>query len=104
MLRKWSIPVTAAVLALLLPIASTTAQNDSRIYNGADGGVTRCPASDSGCTIYNAPDRMRDRINEGRRDVDEADNPLDKVKEVYKTLRDCEQCGVDALKNGTATH
>jgi hypothetical protein len=43
---------------------------------------------------------MRERVDQGRRDVYNADNPLDKVKEVGKTLRDCAQCGLDAVRNG----
>jgi hypothetical protein len=71
----------------------------SPIYNGPNGSVTRCPAGESGCTIYNAPDRIQDRVNQGRRDVEDADSPLDKVKEVGKTLRDCMNCGLDAVKD-----
>jgi hypothetical protein len=78
----------------------------SRIYNAPGGSVTRCPAGDSGCTIYNAPDNIQDRINQGKRDVQDADSPLDKVKEVGKTLiRDCMNCGMDAVRgavNGEA--
>ncbi len=34
--------------------------------------------------------------------VRDADNPIDKVKESWKTVRDCMKCGTDAIKDGIA--
>lgn len=91
--------------SLVATITEPNAQT-TPIYNGPGGSVTRCPASDSNCTIYNAPDNIQDRVRQGRRDVEEAESPLDKVREVSKTVRDCVNCGMDAVKgavNGEAS-
>lgn len=72
----------AALALVALVSGATPAITQTRIYNGPNGAATRCPASDSECTIYNAPDRIQDRINQGKRDVQKSDSPLDKVKEV----------------------
>lgn len=69
-----------------------------RIYNGPDGGVTRCPAGESGCTIFNAPERIRERTNEGAREVLEADSMRDRVDAVKRTLKDCQECAMDAIR------
>lgn len=93
--------VKSAFVVLLFAglILFTEAQAQSTpIYNGPSGSVTRCPAGDSGCNIYNAPENIQERVKQGRRDVRDADNPLDKVNEVGKTLRDCMNCAMDAVK------
>ena len=63
----------------------------------------RCPAGASGCTIENAAEKMKERVDEGRHKVSETSNPVTKAKEVGKTLRDCVQCGMDAVTGGANT-
>ena len=92
--------IFAATLILIASAGSAWSENNAPIYNSQGGTVTRCPAGDSGCTIYNATDRMQDRVDQGKKDVQNADSPLDKVKEIGKTVRDCLNCGMDAVKRG----
>ncbi len=60
----------------------------------------RCPAGESGCTIENAGERIRERVNDGARSVIRNENPEGRAKEVGKTLKDCVKCGMDAVKEG----
>ncbi len=60
----------------------------------------RCPANDSNCTIDDSAGRIRDRVNEGAKDVGEAKGPIAKAKEVRKTVKDCIKCGVDGVIDG----
>lgn len=60
----------------------------------------RCPAGESGCTVENSGERIRDRVNEGTRKVISGNTESGRVKEVGKTLRDCINCGMDAVRDG----
>lgn len=61
----------------------------------------RCPAGESGCNVDNAPERIRERVNEGARKVWNNENPNGRVNEVRKTLKDCVDCAMEAVKGGT---
>lgn len=58
----------------------------------------RCPAGSSGCNIDNAAERIQDRVKQGRDDVRNASGPIDKAKAAGATVRDCLQCGTDAVR------
>jgi hypothetical protein len=60
----------------------------------------RCPAGSSGCTVNNAPERIQQRVNQGARDVIRNRNPVGRVQEVKDALRDCIECGMDAVRKG----
>jgi hypothetical protein len=61
----------------------------------------RCPAGESGCTIDNAPSRIQERVNEGAKKVISNETSVpNKVKEVKETVKDCLNCGMDALRDG----
>ncbi|VTY35593.1 Uncharacterised protein [Xylophilus ampelinus] len=77
--------LAATTLALIGPVA---------------GAAQRCPAGDSGCTIDNGADKIRDRVNEGARKVINNSNPEGRAKEVRETVKDCVKCGMDAVKDG----
>jgi hypothetical protein len=103
MVLKQTLGAILFIACLTCSAQSSRAQTSTPIYNAPNwAATTRCPADESGCTIYNAPDRIQDRVNQGRKDVQDADSPLDKVKEVGKTLRDCLKCGTDAIKDGVS--
>ena len=61
---------------------------------------SRCPAGDSGCTLDNAADKIKDRVDEGAKSVLSNSNPSGRVSEVKETLKDCVNCGMDAVKDG----
>jgi hypothetical protein len=79
-------PVFLIVVSLLL-VSPATAQ-------------TRCPAGDSGCNLGNAADRIQERVDQGRRDVQDAGTMRERVDAVQDTLKDCLNCGMDAVKGG----
>lgn len=79
--------ILAAVVALFSSPMHALAQN-------------RCPAGNSGCTMDNAAEKIRDRINEGAQNVVTNPDSRGRVKEVGETLRDCLNCGKDALLDG----
>ena len=60
----------------------------------------RCPASETGCTIENAHERIKNRINEGAHRVFNNANPDGRLREVKDTLEECFQCGTDAIVEG----
>jgi hypothetical protein len=60
----------------------------------------RCPAGVTGCTLDNAADKIRDRVDEGREKVMETRNPFKQVDEVGKTILDCARCGGEAIQDG----
>lgn len=60
-------------------------------------GQERCPAGSSGCTIDNAGDRIGDRVREGVDAVSEADTARERAREAGDTVRDCVDCGMDAI-------
>lgn len=60
----------------------------------------RCPAGESGCTMDNAPERIRDRVNEGARRVIRDENQYGRVNEVRETVKECLTCGTDAIRDG----
>jgi len=61
---------------------------------------SRCPAGDSGCTVDNAAGRIKERVDDGATAVLKDTNPSGRVNEVKETLKDCINCGVDAVKDG----
>jgi hypothetical protein len=68
------------------------------VSGGSAWAQRRCPAGDSGCTLDNATDRIRDRVNQGNREVQDANTAREKVDAVKRTLKDCVNCGMDAVK------
>ena len=60
----------------------------------------RCPAGESGCTIDNGASKIQERVNEGARKVIQDENLGGRLEEVKSTIKDCVQCGADALKDG----
>jgi len=66
----------------------------------ASPASARCPAGESGCTIDNAADKIKERVDQGARDVGRANSVADKAKEVRETVKDCIKCGTDAVKDG----
>lgn len=66
----------------------------------AVGAQSRCPAGDSGCTLENAPDRIKERVDEGAKKVLNDSNEQGRWKEVKDTVKDCIKCGMDAVKDG----
>jgi hypothetical protein len=60
----------------------------------------RCPAGESGCTIGNASERIQDRVNEGAKKVISDENINGRLNEVKDTIKDCVQCGADAIRDG----
>ena len=60
----------------------------------------RCPAGETGCTLENAHQRIKERVDDGARSVLRNDNPNGRVREVKKTLDYCVQCGFDAINDG----
>lgn len=76
-----------ACVALLLSSSMAAAQD-------------RCPASNNDCTLDDAFDRIKDRIDEGARKVWNNENPEGRVNEVRRTLNDCSECGWNAIRNG----
>ena len=60
----------------------------------------RCPAGDSGCTIDNAPARIRERVTDGAKEVMVSDTLRERTKKTKSTLKDCVQCGMDAIEDG----
>lgn len=59
--------------------------------------VQRCPAGSTGCTLENAGERIRERIDEGKQRVRDANNPISKGREAGRTVIDCARCGLDAV-------
>jgi hypothetical protein len=83
----------AALTALLLaPAPEATAQGRS--------GASRCPAGSSGCTVDNAGERIQERVRQGARDVMNERGVGGRGREIKRTLRDCVDCGTDAIREG----
>ncbi len=89
--------VQLLVLSIVTPCSA-----QSTIYNGPNGTPIRCPADEMNCTIYNAPDQIYDRVKQGQKDVQDTDTIGEKVKAVKRTLQDCQQCAIDAIKGQSA--
>ena len=60
----------------------------------------RCPASSSGCNIDNGAEKIRERVNEGAQNVMQDTNPSGRLDEIKSTVKECLQCGTDAIKDG----
>lgn len=60
----------------------------------------RCPAGESGCTMDNAAEKIQERVNQGVKDVEAAPTIREKVDATKETLKDCMNCGMDAVKEG----
>jgi|TARA_R100001244_G_scaffold6593_31_gene8339 hypothetical protein len=58
---------------------------------------SRCPADDMGCTKDNYADKVKDRVERGKREVWEADGVRDRVKAVGNTVKDCTDCATKVL-------
>lgn len=82
----------AILLALFAAVALT--------FTTAAEANSRCPAGSSGCTPDNAASRIQQRVNQGARDVMRNNNPNGRVREVQDTLRDCFDCGAEAIRRG----
>jgi hypothetical protein len=54
----------------------------------------------SGCTIRNGGQKISERINQGVKDVLNADGVSGRVDALKSTLKDAENCGEDALSDG----
>jgi hypothetical protein len=78
--------IGAALLALVIATADGSAQQ-------------RCPASESGCTIDNANERLRERVRAGGRAVGEAESARERAREAANTARDCINCALDAARD-----
>jgi hypothetical protein len=48
----------------------------------------------------NAADKIKERVDQGVRDVKEAKTAGEKVDAAKDTVRDCVNCGLDAVKEG----
>jgi hypothetical protein len=83
----------ALLLATLLCASSLVLAQ----VNGDRSSPTRCPAGSSGCTIENAPEKIKERVDEGARKVIGNTNPDGRAKEVRETIKDCGTCGREAL-------
>ena len=60
----------------------------------------RCPAGTSGCTVETAPQAIQDRAVEGARRVITNPDGVGRAREAGKTVRDCLNCGMDAVRDG----
>ncbi len=70
------------------------------VFAGHAPAQGRCPSGESGCTMEDAATRIRDRAQEGARNVINNENPSGRAREVRETLRDCVECGIDAIRDG----
>lgn len=53
----------------------------------------RCPANDMGCTSENMESKVKERIDQGKREVREAaPNPIKAAQAAGRTVRDCADC------------
>ncbi|MDO8373905.1 MAG: hypothetical protein Q7T39_18435 [Polaromonas sp.] len=59
----------------------------------------RCPANDMGCTQDNYEQKVKERVEQGKKDVQEASGPVNKVKAVGSTVKDCTDCGMKVIKD-----
>lgn len=59
----------------------------------------RCPANDMGCTQDNYEQKVKERIEQGKQDVKDASGPVEKVKAVGSTVKDCTDCGMKVIKD-----
>lgn len=61
---------------------------------------SRCPSSEGRCTMDNALERIRERAHKGAKRVIKDTNAEGRVEEVKDTLKECLDCGLDAIKDG----
>lgn len=86
---------------LLLAAMCTLNVGTAQAHNG-------CPAGTTGCTIDNAHDRVRQIARDGARDMFcspstyRSSNGLaaSRVRRGAEIIRDCVQCGLDAVQDG----
>ncbi len=78
--------ITALIMALFCFLPSS--------YAIAEG---RCPANDMGCTKDDYEQKVKDRIDEGKKEVREASGPVEKAKAAGRTVRDCTDCGMKVI-------
>jgi hypothetical protein len=50
-----------------------------------------------GCTQHNFEQKVKERIEEGKRDVLEASGPRKKAEAAASTVRDCTDCGMKVI-------
>lgn len=67
------------------------------VFAQSTAAKQRCPAGSSGCTTDNAAERIKERVEEGRRKIGETSNPIKKGQEAGRTIVDCAKCGMDAV-------
>lgn len=60
----------------------------------------RCPAGETNCTMDDAFSNIQDRVHEGARNVIRDENPGGRAEEIKDTLKDCMECGANAIKSG----
>lgn len=77
--------VIAILFALLLPVSAVATK--------------RCPADDMGCTQGNYEQKVKDRIEQGKKEVREARGPVKKANAAGRTVRDCADCGIKVIKD-----
>ncbi len=89
------------VLAGFIALPTANAKNEkTKQTKSSKTKSSRCPAGDSGCTAENAGERIQERANEGARKVITNENSVGRVKEAARTVKDCINCGMDAVKDG----
>ena len=76
------------------------AETGSASAPASSAAPQRCPAGESGCTVDTAPAKILNRAVEGAKAVILNSNGEGRVEEVKKTLKDCGECGTDAIKSG----
>jgi len=77
-------------------------------YSAGAHAQSRCPAGSSGCTIDNAHDRVREIVRDGVADMfsrpgtynNSVGSAVGRVRRGGQIIRDCVQCGTDAVREG----
>lgn len=88
--------VTLFIASLLMIFSNQLIAND------------RCPAGDSGCTMSNWEGKMGQVLSSGTQDYANDSSTyetgissvFDRVKNVGSIVKDCAECGTDALLDG----
>ena len=68
-------------------------------HSSAEAQV-RCPSGMYGCTYQSAGYEIRQRVNQGARDVWRNPYSNGRWREVRNTLEDCWKCGAEGLRDG----
>lgn len=59
----------------------------------------RCPADDMGCTKDNYQQKYEERIEQGKQEVKNADNMIERIDAVKSTVKDCADCGMKVISD-----